>query len=217
MRFKNRSYYGEYTLEHWVELILRKDIILPEYQRSFVWDKERSTNLIHSIVNGEFVPPVTIGIYQKDDGSRYNLIIDGQQRLTSLLLAYAKCYPIKKLFKEVDEIIDAGDNDDDENDHQGNNPTDPEDVVNTQKSVIVEWTFNKLLSLGCTIDDIRNVVHTDEKYEEYTPLNDFDNFFKQNYLGFTLLVPDSNSRNQERFYSSVFKESTYNSLLTIQL
>lgn len=49
MKFKNRSYYGEYTLEHWVELILKRDIIHPEYQRSFVWDKERSTNLIKCV------------------------------------------------------------------------------------------------------------------------------------------------------------------------
>ena len=30
---KNKIYYGEYTLKHWIDLILTGNIILPKYQR----------------------------------------------------------------------------------------------------------------------------------------------------------------------------------------
>lgn len=40
---ENKIYYGEYTLKHWIKLILNGNIILPEYQRHFVW-RERDLN-----------------------------------------------------------------------------------------------------------------------------------------------------------------------------
>ena len=45
---ESKVYYGEYTLEHWMNLILKKNIILPDYQRLFVWDKEKTEKLIES-------------------------------------------------------------------------------------------------------------------------------------------------------------------------
>lgn len=44
MSNKNKVYYGEYTLKHWIDLILTENIILPKYQRFFVWDKDKSRN-----------------------------------------------------------------------------------------------------------------------------------------------------------------------------
>ena len=41
-----RVYYGEYSLKHWIDLILKENIVLPWYQRSFVWDKGQIENLI---------------------------------------------------------------------------------------------------------------------------------------------------------------------------
>lgn len=34
---ENKVYYGEYTLKHWIKLMLSGNIVLPEYQRHFVW------------------------------------------------------------------------------------------------------------------------------------------------------------------------------------
>lgn len=40
-RYMNtRVYYGEYTLRHWLNLMLTRNIDLPEYQRSFVWNED---------------------------------------------------------------------------------------------------------------------------------------------------------------------------------
>lgn len=33
---ENKVYYGEYSLKHWIDLILKQDIELPLYQRYFV-------------------------------------------------------------------------------------------------------------------------------------------------------------------------------------
>lgn len=41
-RMENKVYYGEYSLKHWIDLILSKNIELPEYQRYFVWEEKKS-------------------------------------------------------------------------------------------------------------------------------------------------------------------------------
>ena len=43
---ENRVYYGEYSLKHWIELILKQDIVLPPYQRVFVWKEKKVRQLI---------------------------------------------------------------------------------------------------------------------------------------------------------------------------
>lgn len=73
-----KVYYGEYSLEHWIHLILKKNIILPDYQRYFVWDKNKVKGLINAIVENQFVSTVTIGNFNQD-GNKVNLILDHQQ------------------------------------------------------------------------------------------------------------------------------------------
>lgn len=48
---KNRIHYGEFTLDYWVEQIISGDIELPDYQRSFVWQKEQIKRFIRAIKN----------------------------------------------------------------------------------------------------------------------------------------------------------------------
>lgn len=55
---KNKVYYGEYTLKHWIRLMLREEIVLPEYQRHFVWSERDLKRLITSFKEGQFVQPV---------------------------------------------------------------------------------------------------------------------------------------------------------------
>lgn len=55
-----RVYYGEYSLSHWIELVLTQNIILPEYQRSFVWAEKDVKRLVKSFKEHLFVQPVTI-------------------------------------------------------------------------------------------------------------------------------------------------------------
>lgn len=86
---KSKTYYGEYSLMHWVNMMLTNNITLPEYQRSFVWGEKDIKRLLKSIAEGQFVQPVTIALYPDyTSKKKTNLILDGQQRLTSILLAY---------------------------------------------------------------------------------------------------------------------------------
>lgn len=76
---KNKIFYGEYTLKHWIKLMLTGDIVLPEYQRHFVWKERDVKRLLVSLREGQFVQPVTIALYN-DGVNKDNIILDGQQR-----------------------------------------------------------------------------------------------------------------------------------------
>lgn len=92
-----KVYYGEYSLKHWIELLLKKDLELPPYQRNFVWLEEQVKEFVNGLKGEIFVPPVTIGVCNKD-GVNHNLILDGQQRLSSILLAFSEFILKKMLF-----------------------------------------------------------------------------------------------------------------------
>lgn len=189
----NKIYYGEYTLSHWIDLILKKNIRLPAYQRNFVWKEEKVRELINALTNKEFIPPVIIGSY-KDGASTHNLILDGQQRLTSILLAYLGIMPDIKTFKakhaeqtmanmaEGDEVEEYVSNLDD----------------------ILDWTFDKLTKKGHNKEMILSeIIHGNYK-DLHLQLS--DDFFDTRYLGFSFVVPqDDNSVNQQKFYSTVFR------------
>lgn len=127
----NKVYYGEYTLKHWIDLILTKNIILPDYQRFFVWDKDKSKALIEALSQNQFVPPIIIGSYFDKD-KKENLILDGQQRLTSILLAYFNLFPKKEQTKSKKKDIHFASDNDDQYD-------DDDDMY------FIDWNFNQLL------------------------------------------------------------------------
>lgn len=45
----NKVYYGEYSLDRWIKLVLTKKIVLPPYQRYFVWTEKQTARLLKSI------------------------------------------------------------------------------------------------------------------------------------------------------------------------
>jgi len=194
---KNRVYYGEYSLRHWIELILRRNVILPEYQRHFVWNEKKVESLIVSLKNKQFIPPVTIGSFNKE-GDTNNLILDGQQRLTSILLAYIGIYPDISVFKKTFQKF-ADENDDfDEDDIPGDEPE------HFGLDNILEWNINELTKKGSTKEGIKKEI-TSGNYKSID-LDVNPEFFDENYLGFCYLVPHSDDVNeQQRYYSSVFR------------
>lgn len=185
----NRVYYGEYSLKHWIELILKKNIVLPDYQRYFVWNKEKVETLVDTFTKKQFVPPVTIGAFKNAVGND-NLILDGQQRLTSILLAFLGLFPDQEKYKKMLEKF-ASDNDDVEEEGE-------------QLDNVLEWTFEKLLEKGNTKEKILEKIPKDS----YKSI-DFgidDAFLESHFLGFSYLVPHvSNENEQQKYYSSVFR------------
>lgn len=191
---QKKTFYGEYTLLHWIELILTKNIVLPKYQRCFVWKKEQVENFLRKLKEGIFVPPVIIGALDYGATSQ-NIILDGQQRLTSILLGYLGIYPKDNAFKRSDELLytsdsnDGDDNDDDE--------------------IMIEWTFT-LLTNDCRnkskADILGNINNT--KYELLDNSARLgDDFINEFYLGFSYIVPQAVSEQvQQKFYSTVFHD-----------
>lgn len=193
---KSKVYYGEYSLKHWIDLILKKNLKLPKYQRHFVWDEQKTLKLVESLSNGQFVPPVIIGAFKDDDGY-HNYILDGQQRLTSILLAYLEFFPDKSKFVEGSSDKLADDNDFNDED--------------SGKGEIIEWTFKMLLASGDTTADTKTTITkrvvSSGKYNTFDPkIKDLKAFLEDTYLGFSFIVPNTEDKNgQQRYYSTVFR------------
>ena len=184
----SRNFYGEYSLEQWIKLILTKEIILPDYQRAFVWSEEDVRELITSLKNGLFVPPITIGNY---DGTT-NYILDGQQRLSAILIAYLGLFPKKDMFKFSMSEYQGTANDND-------------DIAEEDEDIMpLEWQFNYFTKAG---QDKQSILEKIEKDKYKTKNYDLDsNFWKDSYIGFSLIIPISDEREeQQKLYSSVFR------------
>lgn len=99
-------------------------IVLPAMQRPFVWKEDRITRLVDSLLRGFPIgtallwktsevqrfrsfqkdiqqnPGITVDFQSSDSTERY-LVLDGQQRLTSLFVALSGTYGGKRLFVDV--------------------------------------------------------------------------------------------------------------------
>jgi hypothetical protein len=185
----NRVYYGEYSLKHWIDLILKENIILPDYQRYFVWSEKKVETLISTFKSKQFVPPVTIGAF-KNGNSNQNLILDGQQRLTSILLAYLGLFPDEATYKKaVDKF--ANENDD-------------EEEIEEQLDNVLDWKFERLTEKGKSKQEILTKI-ADGNYKKIDFQID-DKFLETTFLGFSYLVPViTDEKVQQKYYSSVFR------------
>lgn len=184
---RHNVYYGEYTLAYWIQMLETGAIVLPEYQRGFVWKEEAVKRLVESIRADEFVPPVTIGAYHESD-RKTNYILDGQQRLTSLLLLKHGIFLNEETWQTKETIYVA------------NDPADEE----SQEEVIVEkaWTYPELLR------DIVEMAKPDmTKYHAvnygFSP-EELNRFLHEKYLGFSYFVPDA-SMSQPQIFASIFR------------
>lgn len=195
---KNRVYYGEYSLKHWIDLMLRKNITLPPYQRSFVWNEDAVLRFVKSLKNNEFVPPVTIAYYKPNDNDETNFILDGQQRLTTVLLAFLGYYPNKEKFKVAEKI---GEEDD--------GALDEDNIPDNNKKPI-EWTFRELLQNNVEPSKIKNDLDGDDRYKKLPVLNLDDSFFENTFLGFSYVIPDSKKQEEiQKNFSLIFRNINY--------
>lgn len=196
---ENKVYYGEYTLRHWIKLMLTGNIVLPEYQRHFVWRERDVKRLLQFLSDGQFVQPVTIALY--DDGTkRQNLILDGQQRLTSLLLAFLGYFLDKKKFQLEDTLRVA--NEDDSAIDDG-----------TSISEGFLWQYTDLLKYGKDKFEIISNINTNDKYIKISDvlINGLtDDFFDKTYLGFSYVVPEIRIATEvQTNFSQLFRNINY--------
>jgi len=86
------TYPADFTLEGLMRKYKAGDIIIPGYQREFVWNIKQASRLIESFLLGLPVPAVFL--YVEPDTNKH-LVIDGQQRLLSI------CYFMDGYFPEA--------------------------------------------------------------------------------------------------------------------
>ena len=193
---QSKTHYGEFTLRYWIKQICAGNIILPPYQRYFVWNTEQVESLAQSLSKDLFVPPVTIGHI---DGK--NIIIDGQQRLTSILLCYFSAMPKKEAFLKRVSDIDQINNEDDDDEEA--------DIVNdTGILSYYDWSLNTLIDAPKDFEELRRTFSDSTKYDKLK-LDWFnDNFLDNHYMGFAYIVPKdkANKKANHKFFSTVFRQ-----------
>ena len=74
------TYPADFTLQVLYDQWNAGDIVIPKFQRDFVWNQVQASKLIESFLVGLPIPAVFL--YRERDSEKY-LVIDGQQRLMS--------------------------------------------------------------------------------------------------------------------------------------
>jgi len=87
------TYPSDFTLQGIVDMWKGRDITIPEFQREFVWTIKQSSLLIESFLLGLPVPPVFFYI----DENNKNLVIDGQQRILSVVFYFEGYFGVENL------------------------------------------------------------------------------------------------------------------------
>lgn len=165
------------------------------YQRFFVWKEEQAVRLIKSIRDYYYLPAVTIGIGKNPTtGKKENMILDGQQRLTSVLLAYLGKFPKRKMPIGRKKYAD-------ENDIP---------AVEVDDGLLSEWTIQDLLQMGNDKTSIVAKINSDfaASYTDFVidGVNINDSFLSKHFIHFAYLVPDPSSTELEKskYLANVF-------------
>lgn len=72
--------------------------IIPKYQRKYIWTKDQVENLAISLIRGLPIPPIYV--YRNEE--KQMVILDGQQRMLSLLLYYKGKYIKNRSNKQIE-------------------------------------------------------------------------------------------------------------------
>ncbi len=101
LEFEIMNYPADITLGGYVDHWDRKELIVPDFQRMYVWDSVKASKLIESFLLGLPVPGVFL--YKERVKTGY-LIIDGQQRIVSIIRYIKGLFEDKKFrLKNVDQ------------------------------------------------------------------------------------------------------------------
>lgn len=103
-RYLNTTSY-DYSVEFLVDLMSGKHpkiVLEVPFQRNFIWKADRSSQLIESVIMNVPIPPL---YFAEEEDGRW-LVLDGLQRLNTLLTFYQNEYALKGLdiIKELDGL-----------------------------------------------------------------------------------------------------------------
>lgn len=100
--YEIRSYGADYPVESIVERFKRGDIIVPAFQRGFVWSLKQSSRFIETLLMGLPVPSVFLA---REGATSRLLVVDGQQRLRTLVAFYTGTLPGSKKPFRLDGVL----------------------------------------------------------------------------------------------------------------
>lgn len=90
------NYGADYTVDVLIKRMREKSLEIPSFQRSYIWNIKQASRFIESLLLGLPVPGV---FFSREKATEKLLVIDGQQRLLSLLYFYeGEFVPRKKIF-----------------------------------------------------------------------------------------------------------------------
>lgn len=189
-------YYGEYTLEYWIKMLLRKEIELPPYQRDFVWSEKKALKFLESLDKKQFIPSIIIGTYIEDD-KQHHYVLDGQQRLSAILLAWLGYFPSGKEFSRDGKVFG---NYDDQEDIDGEEADSAPNIKGWSFSLIQKLEKTKKEEIICSFP--KNSYHNLQSSIDLS-----DNFFESKTLGFSYIRPEKidNATAQKRYFSTLFR------------
>jgi hypothetical protein len=88
--YRITCYPADYTLQVLWEKWKNKEIIIPLFQRKYVWTLSQASKLIESFLIGLPVPGI---FFYKERKTQKSLVIDGQQRLRSIFAFFEGVFP----------------------------------------------------------------------------------------------------------------------------
>lgn len=101
---------NDFNVSTLVNFIEKGIFVIPSFQRNYVWDLNRASKLIESLILGLPVPQ----IFLYEQGKNQYLVIDGQQRLMSIYYFIKQRFPrlekrneLRRLFDEQGNIPEA--------------------------------------------------------------------------------------------------------------
>lgn len=89
-KYSITSYGADYPVDGLVKRIAQEDILIPKFQRGYVWSLKEASRFVESLLLGLPVPSIFLS---KESESQKLLVIDGQQRLQSLRYYYDGIWP----------------------------------------------------------------------------------------------------------------------------
>jgi hypothetical protein len=90
------SYGADYPVDGLVKRLAAGSIIIPEFQRGYVWNLNQASRFVESLLLGLPVPGI---FFAREKDTQKMLVIDGQQRLRTLEYFYDGCFdPLDKPF-----------------------------------------------------------------------------------------------------------------------
>ncbi len=96
--FELFSYPADFTLQGLYEKLSNGEIVIPSFQRRFVWTQLQSSRLIESFLLNLPVPPVFL---YADKSTEELLVVDGHQRLKSIQYFFDEVFGDKVGGKEI--------------------------------------------------------------------------------------------------------------------